>query len=113
MRLPLDEASTPLPRLSSSSTREAMIRPLWRAKRPPPLASVPRLNSDPDALLSAIAGTPPDPLDRPQGCSFHPRCSLVKEHCKQEMPELEEVRSSEGQRFSACFEVREFLRERA
>jgi oligopeptide/dipeptide ABC transporter ATP-binding protein len=98
--------------VETGRTRPIFRRPLHPYTRGL-LASVPRLDSDPDALLSAIAGSPPDPLDRPAGCASHPRCTLAKERCGRELPELDEVRSSEGERRSACFEVRELQRERA
>ena len=39
------------------------------------LGSVPVLGRDRGRDLPTIAGTVPNPLRRPKGCSFHPRCS--------------------------------------
>jgi oligopeptide/dipeptide ABC transporter ATP-binding protein len=47
----------------------------------------------------AITGEPPSPIDTPEGCSFHPRCTECKEKCKKETPELREVLPG---RFVAC-----------
>ena len=35
-----------------------------------------------------VAGEVPNPLNPPSGCSFHPRCPLANERCRQEVPEL-------------------------
>lgn len=37
--------------------------------------------------LEAIAGSPPDLARLPAGCSFAPRCKLVREDCRARMPE--------------------------
>jgi len=42
--------------------------------------------------LNMIPGTVPDLSNLPQGCKFCPRCWKVKDKCKQQEPELEEVR---------------------
>ncbi|MFD7984239.1 ABC transporter ATP-binding protein [Kitasatospora indigofera] len=55
------------------------------------LASVPRLDSDPDADLQPIEGSPPDLLNLPPGCPFAPRCrhtDLVGEQCRTQRPAL-------------------------
>jgi len=33
-----------------------------------------------------LKGEPPNPVDVPTGCSFHPRCSLATAHCKTSVP---------------------------
>jgi oligopeptide/dipeptide ABC transporter ATP-binding protein len=38
------------------------------------LAAQPRADQDRGARLVAIPGAPPNPLHRPSGCAFHPRC---------------------------------------
>ena len=43
--------------------------------------------------LSSIPGSPPDLIDLPSGCKFHPRCPLADHTCKEKEPELEEVRA--------------------
>ena len=35
-----------------------------------------------------LAGDPPDPRERPEGCPFHPRCSEAIEECKAAEPAL-------------------------
>jgi len=38
-----------------------------------------------------LEGDVPDPADPPEGCPFHPRCRLVQERCRRELPELKPV----------------------
>ena len=40
----------------------------------------------PKRELSSIHGFPPDLLNPPPGCRFHPRCNYAKEICKIEEP---------------------------
>jgi len=42
------------------------------------------------APIVSIPGTPPNLVDPPSGCRFHPRCPLADEHCKRHEPALEE-----------------------
>jgi len=55
-----------------------------------------------DKHLSAIPGVVPSPLDLPPGCPFQERCYLVKPHCSDSMPPLEEKKPGHWAR---CFEV--------
>ena len=43
--------------------------------------------------LSYIPGTPPDLIDPPAGCRFHPRCHKVMDRCRNEEPPLLEIES--------------------
>jgi len=52
--------------------------------------------------LKSIPGTPPDLLNPPPGCRFHPRCPYAKDICKKEEPPLVKVG---GRRVVACHEV--------
>ena len=40
---------------------------------------------------SGLAGDPPDPVDVPGGCPFHPRCPIATDECSATMVELHEV----------------------
>lgn len=42
----------------------------------------------PKTDLSSIPGSPPDLLNPPPGCRFHPRCAYAMEVCKKKEPEL-------------------------
>ncbi|MEI3849401.1 MULTISPECIES: ABC transporter ATP-binding protein [unclassified Microbacterium] len=35
-----------------------------------------------------LTGEPPSPLDPPDGCRFHPRCSFAREECRDRLPVL-------------------------
>lgn len=50
-----------------------------------------------------VAGEVPNPLNPPPGCTFHPRCPLVNERCKQEIPRLKEFQGIQ----IACHAVEE------
>ncbi|TWT05619.1 ABC transporter ATP-binding protein [Reyranella sp. CPCC 100927] len=55
------------------------------------LRSVPRLDQPATETLAPIEGQPPDPLDLPAGCPFHPRCPLATAQCRREPPPLRAV----------------------
>jgi len=50
--------------------------------------------------IAVIPGAPPNLINPPNGCRFHPRCPHVMEVCKEREPELREV--EEGSKV-ACF----------
>ncbi len=50
------------------------------------LAAAP--NFDRSRTLAAIAGAPPSPFARPDGCPFHPRCGRAQDDCSTREPVL-------------------------
>lgn len=64
------------------------------------LKSVPRLDQDLDERLAPIPGAPPDPIARPSGCVFSPRCPLAIDRCRVEEPPLIAVNT---RHHSACW----------
>ncbi len=54
------------------------------------LAAFPSVKG-PRKTLKAIPGSPPDLVDPPSGCRFHPRCPFVQAQCEKEAPPLVEV----------------------
>ncbi|WP_339104551.1 ABC transporter ATP-binding protein [Haloterrigena salinisoli] len=54
------------------------------------MASIPRLGDDRDRLPT-IPGTPPDLVDAPTGCRFHPRCPYAEDCCAIREPSLVEA----------------------
>jgi peptide/nickel transport system ATP-binding protein len=52
------------------------------------LKSIPRLDSPRDEELVPIPGRPPSLINKPPGCSFHPRCPYVRAAHKRIDPQL-------------------------
>lgn len=62
------------------------------------MASYPSLTG-PVKRLRPIPGEPPNLLDPPTGCRFHPRCPLADAVCRRQVPEFREIRPGH---FAAC-----------
>ena len=83
---------------------QASVRTIFDAPRHPYtiglMRSRPRLD-DPAGALLPIPGSPPDPLHRPGGCPFQPRCrhSAGRSLCETERPPLRPVNAGHA---SAC-----------
>ena len=60
--------------------------------------------------LNPIQGAPPDLLDIPPGCAFHPRCPYVRSECSGEIPPLVDI--GRGRHESACLFWEEVERDR-
>ena len=58
--------------------------------------------------LSSIPGSPPDLINLPSGCKFHPRCPFATDKCVQQEPELETVGDHH---FAACWHWQEVEKE--
>ena len=54
------------------------------------IRAVPTLSGERRDLIS-IPGSPPDLIDPPKGCAFHPRCPYASDRCCDEQPQLETV----------------------
>ncbi len=67
------------------------------------IRAVPTLVSD-RSELSSIPGSPPDLIQLPPGCKFHPRCPLAEggagAHCRTQEPELEST--GDGHQVACC-----------
>jgi len=59
------------------------------------LAATPSLHPDPARPRIRLASEPPNPLEPPAGCLFHPRCPYATERCRSEVPALREVAGRE------------------
>ena len=61
---------------------EAPAHPYTRAL----LSSMPSMDPDHRTEEAALAGDPPNPINPPSGCRFHPRCAMAAPICSQRVP---------------------------
>lgn len=54
----------------------------------------------PRRQLTLLPGDPPDLLDPPYGCRFHPRCPYATDICREQVPKFKEYG---GEHFAACW----------
>ena len=52
------------------------------------LSSIPSMDPDRRTEKPPLAGDPPNPINPPSGCRFHPRCAFVQPVCSQRVPVL-------------------------
>jgi oligopeptide transport system ATP-binding protein len=64
------------------------------------LRSIPRLDDELHQPLRAIEGLPPNLVDLPSGCAFHPRCPFAVERCGRDTPALNLVGETQ---LAACW----------
>jgi oligopeptide transport system ATP-binding protein len=64
------------------------------------LRSIPRLDADRHEPLKPIEGLPPNLIDLPAGCAFHPRCAFRVDRCAREGPQLQLVNETQQ---AACW----------
>ncbi len=62
------------------------------------IESLPKIGDK--SLRKSVPGAPPSLINPPTGCRFHPRCNMVMEICKKEVPALVDVK--DGHKV-ACF----------
>jgi peptide/nickel transport system ATP-binding protein len=87
---------------------EATTRVLFEKMRHPYsealLASVPKIDQDPDEVLLSIPGLPPDLSQTITNCRFSPRCQYATEECREQEPPLVDVSTSgDASHRYACF----------
>jgi peptide/nickel transport system ATP-binding protein len=66
------------------------------------LKSIPRLDTPRDQELVPIFGRPPSLINKPSGCSFHPRCPYVRDAHKRVDPALETAGGADPTHKVAC-----------
>lgn len=65
------------------------------------LAAIPRLKNQAHTPLPVIQGQPSDPISRPLGCRFAPRCPKAMPRCQEEEPPLRS--NGLGRHWFACW----------
>jgi peptide/nickel transport system ATP-binding protein len=50
------------------------------------LSSMPSMDPDARTEVAPLSGDPPNPINPPSGCRFHPRCAQAAEVCSQKVP---------------------------
>jgi peptide/nickel transport system ATP-binding protein len=83
----------------SEAVLDAPMHPYTQAL----LASVPRMDPKQRATEAPLAGDPPNPINPPTGCRFHPRCRLAEDVCSRNEPALAPAM---GRHLVACHAVR-------
>ena len=77
---------------ASESLFTAARHPYTRAL----LASMPSMDPDRRTEVAPLAGDPPNPINPPAGCRFHPRCSMAEAVCSQRAPSRLSVATGVG-----------------
>jgi oligopeptide/dipeptide ABC transporter ATP-binding protein len=67
------------------------------------LASVPKIDQDPEESLLTIPGLPPDLSQTITNCRFAPRCRYATDQCRTEDPPLEPANDGDSSHRFACF----------
>ncbi len=55
------------------------------------LSAVPTIDKDTKQEVLKLDGDPPSPINPPQGCYFHPRCSKAMDQCKKSYPSTTQI----------------------
>ena len=71
----------------SESLYDAPAHPYTQAL----LSSMPSMDPDRRTQEAPLAGDPPNPIDPPSGCRFHPRCPMAASVCSRHAPTLSPV----------------------
>lgn len=56
------------------------------------MAAIPIPDPEKRSEMKLIEGEIPSNVNTPKGCKFHPRCPFAKEVCRQEVPEVKEIK---------------------
>ena len=67
------------------------------------LSSIPTLDPDKRTEKPPLAGDPPNPINPPSGCRFHPRCVHAQAVCSQQSPVLADT--AQGQQVACWIHV--------
>ena len=94
-------------KIIESGTRDEILRQPLHPYTEMLLKAVPKVSRRTSGRLQdASSGEPPDLLNLPSGCVFHPRCPYAKSVCREEIPAL---RAVENQRQVSCHLAEELV----
>ncbi len=86
-------------KIIESGSRDEILRQPLHPYTEMLLKAVPKVSKRmSQRLQDATSGEPPDLLNLPSGCVFHPRCPFAKDICREEIPQLQTV--SDGRQVS-------------
>lgn len=68
------------------------------------LSAVPLPDPKNKTIRIALEGEIPNPANPPTGCHFHPRCEYCQDRCKNEIPDMKEMKDGH---FVACHRAQE------
>ncbi len=86
-------------KIIESGSRDEILRQPLHPYTEMLLKAVPKVSKrKSQRLQDASSGEPPDLLNLPSGCVFHPRCPFAKDVCREEIPQLQTI--SDGRQVS-------------
>ena len=92
-------------KIVESGARDELLRRPLHPYTEMLLKSVPKVSKRQSARLKdVVPGEPPNLLNLPKGCVFHPRCPYAQDICREERPEL---RTVDGNRQVSCHRAEE------
>jgi oligopeptide/dipeptide ABC transporter ATP-binding protein len=83
-----------LGRIVETGKREAIFSDPRHPYTQALLAAAPRIRSQEGLARPRLRGEPPNPMAKPTGCPFHPRCPRAEPICTVELPDLARARGS-------------------
>lgn len=66
------------------------------------LSAIPVADLDKKSKRIILKGDVPSPVDPPEGCPFHPRCSQCQDICRTEIPSLKKYITNDNEHYSSC-----------
>ncbi|MGB6102801.1 MAG: oligopeptide/dipeptide ABC transporter ATP-binding protein [Pusillimonas sp.] len=66
------------------------------------VSAIPTLSRDKGRKRILLEGDPPNPINLPSGCAFHPRCPQASANCREQVPPLQTLASG---RKVACLRI--------
>jgi oligopeptide/dipeptide ABC transporter ATP-binding protein len=91
-------------RVAEEATTKVLFEKMRHPYSEALLASVPKIDQDPDETLRSIPGLPPDLSEEHTSCRFAPRCEYATDQCREQDPPLVDAGTpGDGPHLYACF----------